>query len=100
VLVWHYVHAQLQGVTPGTMLAFLKQAVSFTWYGVNLFFVRSGFLIAGILLDHRETGSVWSRLWREDRDLFNRYIPDDIHPLAEGNDRVTLLLLVDALGFT
>ena len=44
VLMWHYIAVQAQ---PRTAVQYL----SLTWSGVDLFFVLSGFLIIGILLD-------------------------------------------------
>ncbi|MEQ1850627.1 MAG: acyltransferase [Chthoniobacteraceae bacterium] len=53
VLVWHYVVCQILGAPAGSGLASLRDSLWLTWSGVDLFFVLSGFLIAGILLDHR-----------------------------------------------
>jgi peptidoglycan/LPS O-acetylase OafA/YrhL len=51
VLVWHYFVCQIN-VPAGGLLGTAKMWLGFTWSGVDLFFVLSGFLITGILLDN------------------------------------------------
>jgi peptidoglycan/LPS O-acetylase OafA/YrhL len=71
VILWHYFAIQ----TParhGSLLAAALVSLRLTWSGVDLFFVLSGFLIGGILLDVRESTNYFSTFYRR---RFFRIVP-------------------------
>jgi peptidoglycan/LPS O-acetylase OafA/YrhL len=56
----------------GTFLAYLQRSVSLDWTALDLFFVLSGFLIGGILMDARESTSYFRTFYAR---RFFRIVP-------------------------
>jgi peptidoglycan/LPS O-acetylase OafA/YrhL len=63
ILIWHYVGIPMPPagiyLQPDSWIPSFKLSLIFFRSGVDLFFVLSGFLIAGILLDHRKSQSYY-----------------------------------------
>jgi peptidoglycan/LPS O-acetylase OafA/YrhL len=63
VLVWHYFVGQVAASDFPIMNHLLKTPLSVAWSGVDLFFVLSGFLIGGILIDCRTSPSFFKTFY-------------------------------------
>jgi peptidoglycan/LPS O-acetylase OafA/YrhL len=61
VLLWHFTFDF--PTDPGSVGAYLQRLSLFSWSGVDLFFVLSGYLIGGILIDTREKPDYFRRFY-------------------------------------
>lgn len=71
VLLYHYFQQTLV-TRPGSIVAHVQSALGLGWSGVDLFFVLSGFLIGGILLDAKTSTNFFQVFYRR---RFFRIVP-------------------------
>ena len=72
VLFYHYISIADPGSAPNPLLVRFQHFFGIGWAGVDLFFVLSGFLIGGILLDARESSHYFGTFYAR---RFYRIIP-------------------------
>jgi peptidoglycan/LPS O-acetylase OafA/YrhL len=64
VIIWHFVIVPVtQGPYQGVFARMVAHAGLLTWSGVDLFFILSGFLIGGILIDAKDSPNYFSTFY-------------------------------------
>jgi peptidoglycan/LPS O-acetylase OafA/YrhL len=71
VVLFHFFQNTM-AFPPGSVFAYVQAGLRLSWTGVDLFFVLSGFLIGGILLDSRASTNYYSVFYKR---RFFRIIP-------------------------
>lgn len=54
-LIWHYFNCQVNSNLLAGKMKYIKHMSAWTWSGVDLFFILSGFLIGRILIYNKES---------------------------------------------